>query len=83
MREKFIMILTNIKMMITNPAIIIVTILFTMIVCSILGKIFGLVMGPFSIYQIMFYDKNNRWNGEDWVDKDGISWKDKRKDPEK
>lgn len=80
-KESFSKLFTNIKMMITNPAIIIVTILFTTIMCFLLGKNAGLILGPLSIYQIMFHDKNHRWDGENWVDKDGIPWKDKKKEP--
>lgn len=80
MKESFSKLFTNIKMMITNPAIMVVTILFTTIMCLILGNA-GLIIGPLSIYQIMFHDKNHRWDGENWVDKDGVAWKNKKKEP--
>jgi len=63
-----------------NVEPIIAVLLFTLILYPILGNT-TLFIGPYSIYMIMFGDKNHYWDGNNWVDKDGIPWKDKKKEP--
>lgn len=67
---------SNIKLML-HPGVVLATLIFTFMMCFICGWTFGLIIGPVSMYQICFHDKNHRWNGQDWVDKNGKVWKDR------
>lgn len=78
MKESFTKLFSNIKLM-TNTGPIIITIAFTAIMCIIVGQS-GLILGPYLMYQVMFHDKNHRWDGQNWVDKDGIPHKKKNKE---
>lgn len=62
-------IFSNIKLML-HFGVIFITLVFTFVMFFLCGW-FGLIMGPILMYQICFNDKNNRWDGENWVDKDG------------
>lgn len=63
-------IFSNIKLMI-HPVWVIITLILTAIMFLITGYV-GLFLGPFFIYGIMFHDKNHRWDGKNWVGKDGV-----------
>lgn len=54
--------------MVKNPICVIVTIVFTLLVSMSIGSwCVGIFLGPFSMYQVMFRDKNHQWNGKEWV----------------
>ena len=58
--------LSNLKLMI-HPGVILVTIVFTFLMCMILGFKMGIPVGLISMYQLLFHDKSHKWNGKEWV----------------
>ncbi len=70
-KEDIIKLIKNLLIMISNPVTIVVTALFTYIIYLCVGGVYGITLGIWLMYQVLFKSDNHRWDGSNWVDKDG------------
>ena len=67
--------LGNIKIMVKTPGAWILVAGTILFFSFLFGWTIGSIMGPLMSYGLLFQDDDYRWDGNNWVNKDGVPHK--------